>query len=118
MHSSSGASQGSLGRYKHSVQPNMDEEMPSAAPASGGSSDDSDSDFEEVEASAEDVDLITSLEAELSANANLYDKHVEVRRRVLHSATAGGAKQTQSILQAHFLLDQLVCFLYSDNIVT
>jgi hypothetical protein len=41
-------------------------------------SSDSDSDFEEVEASAEDMERITDLEAELSVNANLYDKHVEV----------------------------------------
>lgn len=90
----------------------MDEEMPSAAPASGGSSDDSDSDFEEIEASAEDMDLITSLEAELSANPNLYDKHVEVRRRVLHSNDRrrhqADMLATQSVLQTLSLRGQLL----------
>lgn len=58
------------------------EEAMQAQPAvvEGGSSDDSDSEFEEIEASAEDMELITNLEAELSANPNLYDKHVEVPR--------------------------------------
>ena len=85
------------------MQLSMDEELPSAAPASGGSSDDSDSDFEEVEASAEDMELITSLEAELSANPNLYDKHVEVRRRVhfnLRKRYQATALLAKSVLQA------------------
>ncbi len=41
-------------------------------------SSDSDSDFEEVEVSEEDMGAISTLESELEANPNLYDKHVEV----------------------------------------
>ena len=41
-------------------------------------SEGSDASFEEVEASEDDMQAITQLEAELEANPNLYDKHVEV----------------------------------------
>ena len=41
-------------------------------------SSDSESDFEEVEVSEEDMETISKLESELEANPNLYDKHVEV----------------------------------------
>ena len=41
-------------------------------------SSDSESDFEEVEVSEEDMETISKLETELEANPNLYDKHVEV----------------------------------------
>lgn len=40
--------------------------------------DGSDVSFEEIEPSEEDMQAITHLEAELKANSNLYDKHVEV----------------------------------------
>ena len=39
---------------------------------------DSDSDFEEVDATPEDVDLMMRLETDLQANPNLYDSHVQV----------------------------------------
>ncbi len=42
-------------------------------------SDDSDSSFEEIEASEEDMQAIPQLESEILANPNLYDKHIEVR---------------------------------------
>ncbi len=54
------------------------EAAPAQSPRASDASSDSGSDFEEVEASAEDMERITDLEAELSVNANLYDKHVEV----------------------------------------
>lgn len=41
-------------------------------------SSDVESDFEEVEASEEDMAAITQLEEQLQSNPNLYDKHVEV----------------------------------------
>lgn len=43
-----------------------------------GSDSDDDSDFEEVEVSTEDMALITKLEADLEANPNLYDLHLQV----------------------------------------
>lgn len=42
------------------------------------SDDSSDSDFEEVTASAEDMDLMMQLETDLQTNPNLYDSHVQV----------------------------------------
>jgi len=62
-----------------SMEVDGEESAPAQSPRAGDASSDSDSDFEEVEASAEDMESITDLEAELSVNANLYDKHVEVR---------------------------------------
>ena len=44
----------------------------------GDVSSDSDSDFEEVDASPEDMDLMMHLETSLQANPNLYDSHVQV----------------------------------------
>lgn len=44
---------------------------------------DSDSDFEEVDASPEDMDLLMKLETELQSNPNLYDSHVQVLVRTL-----------------------------------
>lgn len=41
---------------------------------------DSDSDFEEVDASPEDMDLLTQLETDLQSNPNLYDSHIQVSR--------------------------------------
>lgn len=53
-------------------------------------SSDSDSDFEEIEASEEDMQAISGLEAELQANPNLYDKHIEVEGSCLgHSFLKG-----------------------------
>ena len=43
-------------------------------------SDDSDSSFEEVDASEEDMQLITQVEEELQNNPNQYDKHIQVRQ--------------------------------------
>lgn len=43
-------------------------------------SDDSESSFEEVEVTEEEMQLITQLENELQANPNLYDKHIQVSR--------------------------------------
>ena len=47
--------------------------------AESSDSDDSDISFEEIEASEEDMQAIPQLEAEILANPNLYDKHIEVR---------------------------------------
>lgn len=55
--------------------------MPVDGPANMEISDpssDSDSDFEEVDASPEDMDLMTQLETDLQGNPNLYDSHVQV----------------------------------------
>ena len=52
----------------------MDEDEQSSDDAS----ESDDSDFEEVEVGVEDVALITKLEAELEANSNLYDLHLQV----------------------------------------
>lgn len=41
----------------------------------------SDSDFEEVDASPEDMELMMRLETDLQANPNLYDSHVQVSVR-------------------------------------
>lgn len=42
------------------------------------SDDSSDSEFEEVEATPEDMDALTQLETDLQTNPNLYDSHVQV----------------------------------------
>ena len=42
------------------------------------SSDSDLGDYEEVEASEEEMTLITQLEEELEANPNLYEKHIQV----------------------------------------
>lgn len=55
--------------------------MPADGPADMEVSDpssDSDSDFEEVDASPEDMDLMMQLETDLQGNPNLYDSHVQV----------------------------------------
>ena len=39
---------------------------------------DSESDFEEVDASPEDMDLMMQLETDLQGNPNLYDSHLQV----------------------------------------
>ena len=44
------------------------------------SDDSSDSDFEEVDATPEEMDLLAQLETSLEANPNLYDSHVQVPR--------------------------------------
>lgn len=38
----------------------------------------SDSDFEEVDASPEDMDLMMQLETDLQSNPSLYDSHIQV----------------------------------------
>ena len=43
------------------------------------SDDSSDSDFEEVDATPEEMDLLAQLESSLEATPNLYDSHVQVR---------------------------------------
>ena len=45
---------------------------------SSSSGDSSDSDFEEVDATPEEMDLLAQLETSLEANTNLYDSHVHV----------------------------------------
>lgn len=45
-------------------------------------SSDGDSDFEEVDVSAEDMDLMMQLESSLQTNPNLYDSHVQVNTGV------------------------------------
>lgn len=55
--------------------------MPADGPAAMEVSDtnsDSDSDFEEVDATPEDMDLMMRLETDLQANPNLYDSHIQV----------------------------------------
>ena len=52
--------------------------------SSGGS--DSDSEFEELDISAEDSALLMKLEQQLQDNPSLYDSHVQVR-----GGAAGGA---------------------------
>ena len=47
-------------------------------PMSEDGSDGSDVSFQEIEASEEEMQAITQLEAELETNPNLYDKHIEV----------------------------------------
>ena len=42
------------------------------------SSDSESGDYEEVEASDEDMTMITQLEEELETNPNLYEKHIQV----------------------------------------
>lgn len=56
----------------------MADDEPQAMQQDSSSSDDSDSDFEEVEASPEDMELMMQLETDLQANPNLYDSHVQV----------------------------------------
>ena len=50
-----------------------------------GEDSSSDSDFEEVEASEEDITALAQLEEELEANPNLYDKHLEVLHQLRYS---------------------------------
>lgn len=62
--------------------------MPADGPADMEVSDpssDSDSDFEEVDASPEDMDLMMQLETDLQGNPNLYDSHVQVRTTELEA---------------------------------
>lgn len=57
----------------------MEEQQQGAASSSDdGSESSSDSDVEEI--SVEAMQRLQALEAELEANANLYDKHIEVSR--------------------------------------
>ena len=67
----------------------FDEQLPQAMDEDPQSSDDGsdsdDSDFEEVDVGEEDVALITKLEAELEANPNLYDLHLQVTTQRIHS---------------------------------
>lgn len=56
-----------------------DEDM-SEVSGSGGSDSSSDSDFEEVEATAEDMALQGQLESSLGENPRQYDVHVQVRQ--------------------------------------
>ncbi len=42
------------------------------------SGDSSESDFEEIEASPQDMDIIMHLETVLQTNSNLYESHVQV----------------------------------------
>ena len=56
----------------------MEENEPQAMQQDSSPSDDSDSDFVEVEASPEDMELMMQLENDLQANPNLYDLHVQV----------------------------------------
>lgn len=64
-----------------------DRDQPTGAAEAGdeemAGSSDSDSDFEELDISAEDAQLLQKLEQQLQDNPNLYDSHVQVRRRCL-----------------------------------
>ena len=52
--------------------------MSADAREASSSADSSDSDFEEVDATPEEMELMTQLEADLETNPNLYDSHVQV----------------------------------------
>ena len=52
------------------------------------SSSDSESDFEEIDASPEEMDQMMQLETDLQANPNLYDSHIQVGRRLTHANSA------------------------------
>lgn len=54
----------------------MDAAEPMAVTSS--SDDSSDSDFEEVDASPEEMEQLAQLETDLETNPNLYDSHVQV----------------------------------------
>ena len=56
----------------------MSAEAPEAMDVSS-SDDSSDSEFEELDASPEDMELLMKLETDLQANPNLYDSHVQVQ---------------------------------------
>lgn len=49
-------------------------------PAAMADSDTSDSDVEELEVEPADMEALIKLEADLSANPNLYDSHIQVCR--------------------------------------
>lgn len=56
----------------------MSAEAPEAMDVSS-SDDSSDSEFEELDATPEDMELLMKLETDLQANPNLYDSHVQVQ---------------------------------------
>ena len=60
--------------------------------ASSSSSSSSGSDFEEVQATAEDAERITALEEQLAGNPYLYEAHVQARVRA-SSTTAGDGRR-------------------------
>lgn len=74
--------------------------MPADGPTDMEVSDpasDSDSDFEEVDASPEDMDLMMQLETDLQSNPNLYDSHVQViLYAILEVFTSAGMEEANS----------------------